>query len=49
METIKHYGNAAIATIKTEAGFYAALCVVGVAGTAGSMALVAILAAALGR
>ena len=49
METIKHYGNAAIATIKTEAGFYTGLCVVGVVGTGFSMGLVALLAAFVGR
>lgn len=50
METIKRYGNAAIATLcKTEAGYFAGLCIAAVAGTAASMGLVALLSAAVGR
>ena len=50
METIKHYGNAAIATLcKTEAGFFAGLCIVGAMGTAASMGLVALLSAVVAR
>ena len=50
METIKRHGNAAIATLcKTEAGFFAGLCIAAAVGTGFSMGLVALLAAAVGR
>ena len=48
METIKRHLDAQLATL-TEAGFYAALVGAAVVGTAASLGLVALLAAALGR